>query len=315
MKAAVVSGLGQAPLYGDFPDPAAAEGANLISVTASAISHLARGRASGAHYSAENQFPFVAGIDGVGRLADGARVYFLLPKAPNGAFAERTLVSREQCLPLPDSLDDVTAAALANPGMSSAAAFRRGRLVAGEIVLVNGATGSSGRLAVQIAKRLGAKKVIATGRNIAALATLGADATIPLVADPEAQQRSFRDAFAAGGVDVVVDYLWGASAEGLLTVAAKVGASRPLRFVQVGSMSGGEIKLPSALLRSAPIELMGSGLGSVSNEGLKASIAEVFRLAATGGLTIATRTLPLSEFAAAWALDDSAARTVVTIGA
>jgi len=317
MKAAVVSALGHPPLVQEFPDPAAAEGAALITVRASAISQLARGRAAGSHYSSENLFPFVAGVDGVGRLADGARVYFMLPKPPYGGFGERTLVVSEQCLPLPDGLDDLTAAAIANPGMSSSAAFRRARLAAGETVLINGATGVSGRLAVQIAKRLGAKKVFATGRDRAALEvvqTLGADVTLPLVADAAEQERAFRDAFSEG-IDVVVDYLWGASAESLLTSAAKVAADRPLRFVQVGSTSGGEIKLPGAVLRSTPIELMGSGLGSVSFEGLKASIAAVFQMAASGGLTIQTRRYPFAEFAAAWAEKDSAARIVVAMDA
>ena len=312
MKAAVVSALGQPPAYQDFAEPAARAGAELIAVSASALSQLARGRAMGRHYSSDDRVPFVAGVDGVGRRADGSRVYFLMPNAPYGGFAERTLAPVGQCVPLPDGLDEITAAALANPGMSSSAAFGRARLVAGETVLVNGATGVSGRLAVQIAKRLGAKKVIATGRNLAVLATLGADATIPLVADAQEQERRFREVFAEG-VDVVADYLWGASAEALLTAVAKQRVSRPLRFVQIGSMSGGEIKLPSAVLRSTPIELMGSGLGSVSHESLKASIAQVFRMAATEGLEIKTRVLPLSEFAAAWALDDSTARTVLTM--
>ena len=94
------------------------------------------------------------------------RVYFVLPRAPYGSMAEQAVVPSAHCVPLPDELDDVTAAAIANPGMSSWAAYtERARLKAGETVLVNGATGTAGRLAVQIAKYLGARKVIATGRN------------------------------------------------------------------------------------------------------------------------------------------------------
>jgi NADPH:quinone reductase-like Zn-dependent oxidoreductase len=314
MKAAIVAALGQPPVCGDFPNPAPREGAEFITVSASAVSQLARSRASGSHYSSEDRFPFVSGFEGVGRLANGARVYFMLPQAPYGAFAERTLVASAHCLPLPDGLDDITAAAIANPGMSSTAAFGRARLLTGETVLINGATGVAGRLAVQIAKRWGAKKVIATGRNLAALdavQALGADVTITLRGDGADQQRRFADAFREG-VDVVIDYLWGASAEALLTSAAKVGASRPLRFVQVGSASGGEINLPSAVLRSIPIELIGSGLGSVSFERLKASIGEVFNMAAMGGLSMQTRRYPFAEFAAAWAAKDGDARAVVT---
>jgi NADPH:quinone reductase-like Zn-dependent oxidoreductase len=136
------------------------------------------------------------GVDGVGRLDDGRRVYFVLPKPPLGSMSERTVVRSEQCVALPDGLDDVTAAAIANPGMSAWAALKeRAELAAGETVLVNGATGTAGRLAVQIAKYMGARKVIATGRNIEALkslAHLGADVTIPLGEDPDALEKAFR---------------------------------------------------------------------------------------------------------------------------
>ena len=233
-------------------------------MTAAALTQLARGRASGAHYSASGAYPFVAGVDGVGRLEDGARVYFLLPRAPYGAFADEAVVSALQCLPVPDDLDDVTAAAIANPGMSSWAALTdRAKLAPGETVLVNGATGTSGRLAVQIARHLGAKRVIATGRNREALASLGADATIALGADDAALEASFRDAF-AGTVDVVLDYLWGRSAELALSAAAKAAPkSGEIHFVQIGAAAAGQIPLRADVLRSTPITIMGSGLGSV----------------------------------------------------
>src|SRR5580658_2501360 len=108
---------GKPPVYADFREPTPADGQSRITVTASALSHLTKGRASGAHYSSDGNFPFVAGVDGVGRLDDGRRVYFVLPKAPFGAMAERAVVSSRHCLSLPDGLDDVTAAAIANPGM------------------------------------------------------------------------------------------------------------------------------------------------------------------------------------------------------
>src|ERR1700677_2757722 len=127
-------------------------------------------------------------------------------------------------------------------------------MVAGETVLINGATGATGRLAVQIAKHLGAKKVIATARNAEALksvAALGADVTIPLVDDETALEERFKEQFAQG-VDVVIDYLWGRSAERLLIAGAKAGKdAMPIRFVQIGSISGPDIALPSAVLRSS----------------------------------------------------------------
>jgi NADPH:quinone reductase-like Zn-dependent oxidoreductase len=317
MKAAIVQGAGKSPIYAEFAAPVPAAGEHRITVTAAALSQVVKSRASGSHYSSSGQLPFVVGIDGVGRLDDGTRVYFVLPRAPYGSMAEQTVVPAAQCLPLPDGLDDATAAAIANPGMSSWAAFKeRAQLKAGETVLVNGATGTAGRLAVQIAKHLSARKVIATGRNaetLRSLAALGADVMIPLVANEEAIEDEFKEQFAAG-VDVVVDYLWGKSAERLLIAAAKAGPEGvPIRFVQIGSVSGSNITLPSAVLRSSAIELMGSGINSISRERFVEAIGGVLRAAIPGGFQIATKTVPLSEVERAWSGDDGARRTVFTV--
>ena len=319
MKAAIVRAAGQKPVYGDFAEPIAAPGESRITVMAAALSPLARARAAGAHYSVSGAFPAVVGVDGVGRLDDGRRVYFLLPRAPWGAMAEFAVAPAMQIAPLPDGLDDVTAAAIANPGMSSWAALKeRAKLEAGETVLINGATGSAGRLAVQIAKHFGAKRVIATGRNpeaLRALAALGADATIALDDDEAALEDRFRSQF-ADGIDVVVDYLWGNSAERLLIAAAKgLKEDASLRFVQVGNASGPNITLAGAVLRSKAITLMGSGLGSVPRDRLAADIGELLQAAATGGFTIPVRTIPLSDVERAWGEGESAARTVFTIDA
>lgn len=317
MKAAVVLQAGQPPVYADFADPVPSAGERRITVTAAAISQVVKSRASGRHYSSSGHFPFVAGVDGVGRLDDGSRVYFALPRAPHGSMAERTVVSSTQCLALPDDLDDVTAAAIANPGMSSWVAYtERAKLKAGETVLVNGATGTAGRLAVQIAKRLGAKKVIATGRNAKALrsvAALGADVTIPLVENEQSLEDSFKEQFAEG-IDVVIDFLWGKSAERLLIAGAKAGADAvPIRFVQIGSMSGEEIALPSAVLRASAIVLMGSGIGSVAADRLFNAIGAVLRATVPAGLKIATTPVALAEVERAWLSDASTRRTVFTV--
>jgi NADPH:quinone reductase-like Zn-dependent oxidoreductase len=317
MKAAIVSGAGKTPVYGDFAEPVPSSSENRITVAAAAISHLVKSRASGTHYSSSGQFPFVVGIDGVGWLDDGRRVYFLLPKAPHGSMAEQTVVPSAQWLLLPEGLDDVTAAAIANPGMSSWAAYKeRAKLKAGETVLVNGATGTAGRLAVQIAKYLGAKKVIATGRNadvLRSVASLGADVTIPLLENEPALEDRFKEQFAEG-VDVVIDYLWGKSAERLLIAAAKAGAgAESIRFVQVGSASGSDITLPSAALRSSAIELMGSGLGSVPLERLVHCVGELLQATVPGRFEIAVKPIPLSEIEQAWPKDDSTRRAVFIV--
>jgi NADPH:quinone reductase-like Zn-dependent oxidoreductase len=317
MKAAVVEVAGKVPVYRDFPEPVPTGSQRIVHVSAAALSPLTRSRASGTHYSSSGEFPFVAGVDGVGRLEDGTRVYFVMPQAPYGGMAERVVIDPALSVQLPDDLDDVTAAAIANPGMSSWAALtERARLQPGETVLVNGATGSSGRLAVQIAKHLGAGKVIATGRNpevLKSLRALGADVTISLNDDPDLLEDAFKTEL-AGGVDVVLDYLWGMSAERLLIAAAKAGQDRrALRFVQIGSVSGGNITLPSAVLRSSAIQLMGSGIGSIPLERLVAAIRGVLTAATPGGFKIATDARPLHDVERVWQEREGEARTVFTV--
>jgi NADPH:quinone reductase-like Zn-dependent oxidoreductase len=227
--------------------------------------------------------------------------------------AERTLVASAQCVPVPNTLDDVTAAAIAIPGLSSWAALtERASFKPGETVLVNGATGTSGKLAVQIAKHLGARRVIATGRNAAALEALkalGADITISLQHEEQDLTRTFEPIFAAG-VDVVLDYLWGPSARALLIAAAKATEAHPVRFVQIGSISGGEIALPSAVLRAAPITLLGSGIGSIPLARMLDAVRGVFGTVAPAGLKIATQAVPLADLAQHWAHERSDVRTV-----
>ncbi len=301
MKAAIIHAAGQPPVFGDFAEPAAGPGEQRVAVKASALSQLTRARAAGTHYSSSGSFPFVAGVDGTGALDDGRRVYFMLPRAPFGAMAGQSVAAVTHCLALPAALDYVTAAAIANPGMSSWAALtERAGFAPGETVLINGATGASGQLAVQIARHMGAARIIATGRNRAVLAGLGADATIALTDDGAALEAAFAIEFAQG-VDIVLDYLWGPSAEHLLVAAARSGAEAvPIRFVQIGTASGADIRLPGAILRSSALELMGSGLGSVSLPRLLAAIAGVFEAGAAGKLRLAATPVPLAEVADVW---------------
>lgn len=314
MKAAVVFDLAQGPIWADFNEPQVGEQQTLIRVRAAAISHVVKSRASGKHYSFDGTLPFVVGIDGTGTLPSGERVYFAFPASPWGSMAQYAPVARQNCFALPDDLDDVTAAAMANPGMSAwAALVKRAKFKAGETVLVNGATGSAGQLAVQIARYLGARKVIATGRNASALAALNADATILLTGDDTTLSAEFA-VQANQGIDVVVDYLWGHSAELMLPALAKYSSGNaPLRYVQVGSLAGSDIALNSAVLRSAPLQLMGSGIGSLSMPQLLQATGEMLHAAVAGGFTIATTSVPLRDVASAWSQDNSQKRTVFTL--
>lgn len=314
MKAAVVYNPAQGPVFSDFNMPVAGENQQLIAVTASAMSHVVKSRASGKHYSFDGTLPFIAGIDGTGTTPDGQRFYFVFPPSPWGSMAQFAPVDSAHCLPLPDGLDDATAAAMANPGMSAwAALVNRAQFNAGETVLINGATGSAGQLAVQIARYLGAKKIIASGRDAQALATLGVDATVLLTEDAFTLSQTL-ELHAAEHIDVVVDYLWGSSAEILLKVLAKhTPGVAPVRYVQVGSLAGQEITLPGAVLRSSPIQLMGSGIGSLSLPQLVHATGEMLQAAVAGTFSVAHHTVPLADVAQAWPQDDSKNRTVFLI--
>lgn len=318
MKAAIVVEWGKPPVYGDFQEPVPAMGEVHVKVTAAALSNVVKSRASGTHYSSSGQLPFVVGIDGVGHLDNGRRVYFVLPKAPFGSMSEKTVIRPSQCVFLPDDLDDVTAAAIANPGMSAWAALKeRAKLMTGETVLVNGATGTAGRLAVQIAKYMGARKVVATGRNteaLKALSVLGADVTIPLGDGGDAFEDALKEQFGGDGIDIVLDYLWGQSAERIIVAGAKAGEDAvPIRFVHIGSVSASAITLPSAALRSSAITLMGSGIGSIPVDRIVKSIDDLMRATVPGGFAIETKSFPLSEVENVWATAGNMPRTVFEI--
>jgi NADPH:quinone reductase-like Zn-dependent oxidoreductase len=326
MKAAIVKAPGSVPVYGDFDEPVARSGQTIVAVSASALSQLTKARASGSHYSSASAFPMIAGTDGVGRTTEGNRVYFALPEAPFGALAEKSLVKTQYCIPLPSDLDDVTAAAIANPGMSAwAAMIERAHLKTGETVLINGATGTAGRLAVQLARYLGAAKVIATGRNedeLEQVKTLGADVSIPFTLGalhPSGTKR-YEDALRrefASGIDVVVDYLWGESARTIIAAIAKfVEDVTPVRFVHVGGAGGEEsIDLPGAGLRSSAIVLMGSGYKSVAMPALLGAVKSVFDAAIPARLQIATKTIPLSDDVEEYWRAPGKPRVVFTLGA
>src|SRR5262245_50861756 len=173
MKAAVLHALGKPPHFEDFPEPKPNQGEVIVHVKAASLKNIDKMMASGSHYDSHTKLPVVCGIDGVGRLDDGTRVYCGGSRPPFGMMAERTVVSRSWCLSIPDGVDDVTAAALPNPALSSwLSLVWRANLKPGETVLILGATGVAGKLAVQIARHLGAGRVVAAGRNEQVLKTL-----------------------------------------------------------------------------------------------------------------------------------------------
>jgi NADPH:quinone reductase-like Zn-dependent oxidoreductase len=320
MNAAVVNTFGAPPRYASFADPIAAEGEVVVNVSAAGLHRVVKSLADGSHYGSTDMLPLIPGVDGVGRLEDGTRVYFGMSRPPFGTFAERSVTARSLCLPLPETLpealDDATIAAMMNPGMSSWAALGRAQFAPGESVLILGATGVAGQLAVQVAKRLGARRIVAAGRNPEVLEELkhhGADAVISLNQGREALVSSFRGEFAKGGIDVVLDYVWGNPAESVLEVISQKGlrhAASRMRFVQVGAGAGPTIALPAATLRSTGLELVGSGFGSVSIEKIFEAIADFLREAAKEPFRIKVSTAHLRDVEAFWNVSEKGARLV-----
>jgi NADPH:quinone reductase-like Zn-dependent oxidoreductase len=317
VNAAVVQSFDAPPRYTSFADPVAQEGEVLVTVTAAGLHPIVKSLADGTHYASTGQLPFIPGVDGVGRLEDGTRIYFGAARSPYGTFAEKALAAPWMRLPLPVGLDDATAAGIANPGMSSWVALTaRAKFVAGESVLILGATGVAGQLAVQVAKRLGARRVIAAGRNpqvLEKLRHLGADAIISLDQEHEALVAAFRSEWAASGVDIVLDYLWGQPAQSLLEAISRKGlhtAASRIRFVQIGSSAGPTIPLPAATLRSSKLELLGSGFGSASMDEIRLTLAEFFNAAARQPFKFEMKTAPLQDVEALWNVAQHGARIV-----
>jgi NADPH:quinone reductase-like Zn-dependent oxidoreductase len=317
MNAAVVYAFNQPPRYATFVDPVPAEGEKLVTVTASGLHQIVKALANGSHYGSTGELPFIPGVDGVGRLEDGKRVFFGATRSPYGTFSERALAPSWMSIELPEGLDDVTAAGIANPGMSSWVALSgRAKFGAGESVLILGATGVAGQLAVQIAKRLGARYVIAAGRNPKALEqlkALGADAIVSLDQEHDTLVTAFRQEVAQNPVDVVLDYLWGAPAEALLAALSHKGLAKAtprLRYVQIGASAGPAISLPAATLRSSAIELLGSGFGSASLDQIVQAVAEFFKVAATQPFQFKAKAVSLKDVELLWNAAEPGVRLV-----
>jgi NADPH:quinone reductase-like Zn-dependent oxidoreductase len=249
LRAAVLHEHGATPRVAEFDDPREQPGCVIVEVAAAGLHHLDLHKATGSFYTGPPPLPSVVGSDGVGRLADGTRVFFDATVSPYGSMAERTLVPTEALLPVADGVDDTVAAALGNTGLGGwlAVAWRSG-LQRGETVLVLGAAGAVGSVAVQVARLLGAGRVIAADRPHERLHRLGADAVVELTEGDDDLAARIEDA-AAGRLDVTIDMLWGPPA-----IAAMEAASQFGRHIEVGNMAAPEIALPAPLIRSKSLD-------------------------------------------------------------
>ncbi|MEN2400507.1 zinc-binding alcohol dehydrogenase family protein [Flavobacterium sp. MC2016-06] len=322
MKAAVIYKNGELPQYTDFPNPIVEnENHVLMTVKASAVKNLDKNIVSGKHYSAEDTATAkVVGGDGVGLLEDGTRVYAL---GVTGMIAEKAIVDKNKMVKVPENLDDCTASALPNAVAGSAMALRfRANIQKGETVLINGATGVTGKIAIQLAKHYGAKRVIVTGRNeetLKALLKLGADEYLILTQPDEDFIKQFKTIHANTPIDIIIDYLWGRSAELILKSLKGNGAfTHRTRYISVGSLAGDTIQLSAEILRSVDLQLSGSGFGSWTKDEMKQLITEIlpdmFALAASKKLIIETVSIAIKDVEKAWEMNiPDGKRLVITI--
>jgi NADPH:quinone reductase-like Zn-dependent oxidoreductase len=318
MNAAVLHAFDKPPCFEQFSEPTPEDKSEVIvHVKAAALKPVDKQIAAGSHYASPAKLPVVCGLDGVGRLEDGARVYFAGSRQPYGAMAECTVVSRQRCFSLPAELDDATAAAVINPGVSAWLTLaQRAKLVRGETVLILGATGVTGKMAVQIAKLLGAGRVVAAGRNQQVLGTLcdlGADATIQIEKPGQDLKEAFVQQAGDSGFDVVIDYVWGSPTEALLAAITRhefAAVKSEIRLVQVGEGAGATISLPAAVLRSAPLTIMGTA-GIPAYEILMDAFQQVMTRTAGGELRIDIDKVPLAQVESAWKSDGGGRRIVL----
>jgi NADPH2:quinone reductase len=302
MKAAVVTELGRTPTVEELPEPTPGEGQSLIETGAVGLNPVDLTIADGTFYGGHPPLPFAAGMEAVGRVlespafAAGTRVYTL--RSATGTLAERFVADTGATWELPEGDDDAIAVALGVVGLAGwVAVEERAQLRPGERVLILGATGAVGSVAVQAARLLGAGRIVAAGRSPQRLERareLGAHAVVELRPDSDIEQ-AFRQAFADGGPDVVIDPLWGAP--GLAAIAA---APPNTRIVNLGQSAGAEISLTSAALRGKRLRLIGHSVMSTPPPELAPVHRTMIEHARAGRLTIDLAEYPLDRIAEAW---------------
>ena len=302
MKAAVVRDFDQGPRFDSFELPFK-EGDLMLDVLAAALSPRVRSGASGAHYTSTGVLPLVPGIDGVGRLPDGRRVYFVGANDVVGTMAEKALAEPRLTVPLPENVSSSTIAAGMLPAISSWVGLtKRVPIEPAQSVLVLGATGTAGLLAVQIAKHLGAGNVIAVGRDADALESTRALGAAQVVRLTGAKADADAVAQVASEVDIVLDYLWGGVTSALMPALCRhrEAESRALHWVLIGSVAGDEIALPSVILRKRNLHILGSGQGATSTADMFSVSADIVAAFAAGALAVRARDVPLADVANWW---------------
>jgi NADPH:quinone reductase-like Zn-dependent oxidoreductase len=302
MNAAVVTSFSEPPHYlpFDVPQPTT-DDEMLVDVLAAGLHPRVRSGAAGVHYTSTGTLPMIPGTDAVGRRPDGKLIYFVADDGTLGTMAAKAVADGRRAIELPDDINVAKVAAAMNPALSSWVALRlRVPIEPGQSVLVLGVTGNAGAMAVQVAKRLGAGRVVGAGRDPDRLNTAGADEVIPLTADGEATDAAL--AAAAAEVDIVLDYLWGKPAQRAIPalLTARSDRSRAINWIQIGSVAGPTIELPSVALRSANLRVLGNGQGAVSGRAYLAELPALVAEINSGAIAVTANPVPLADVEAAW---------------
>lgn len=310
MKAAVIHTFGDIPRYEEFPDPLLDQEDILVQVHAVVLENFDKMTAAGKHYASQSlfpAFPAIVGHSGVGTLADGTLVTFGGVMPPYGTMAEKAVVPqryRKYLSPVPDGVTASVAAALPASALTSLLPLKYGaKLQKGETILINGATGVSGKVAIQIAKMLGARRIIGKGRNEAGLRLireLGADGEIDLSQPDQDITKAFLEE-AGKGYDLILDFLWGHPTEILLRtlVPEEAGfASHRIRFIQIGEAAGSTITLSADMLRTSGVEMMGAG--NIPPKDVHEAMQQVWKWIRAHQLQIDIEEVPLKDVAEAW---------------
>jgi NADPH:quinone reductase len=297
VRAAVISELGRPPELADRPEPS---GEAIYEISAVSLNPIDINVGAGRYFGGHPELPYVPGCEGVGRAPNGGRVYLFsggLGLSRDGLLAERSAAPADLGIPLPDAVPNEIAASCGIAGMAGWMSIAwRAPVRKDDCVLVLGATGTVGLVATQAAKLLGARRVVAVGRNPGRLkraAELGADVTVSLEEDDLV--AAFREAAGGDGPTHIVDTLWGPPA-----VAAIQAASPGWRLVQIGQSADAEVTLASAVVRGKMGELYGYTGFAVPRNTFREQYLRLVGHAAAGEIVFDIETYPAERVAEAW---------------
>jgi NADPH:quinone reductase-like Zn-dependent oxidoreductase len=319
MKAAVLHHQGSTPIYEDFPDPTPGEDELLVTVKAVALENVDKAMANGSHYASQQflpKLPAIVGFDGIGMLEDGKLIGFGGIKPPYGAMAEKVVIPRTHQVPIPDGIEAAIVASVPGSALTAFSLKFAAKIQPGETVLINGATGFSGRLAIQVARLLGAGRIVCAGRHdesLRSLQALGADTVIDLK-QPDAQLADTFTREAGTGYDIILDFVWGHPTEVLIKALTphELVFNKRIRLIQIGEAAGSTIALAADSVRTSGLEIYGGATG-ITAEGMSEAANQVMEWIREGKLQAEIERVPLKDIENAWKRTDLHGKRIVII--